>query len=100
MKNKKNVLFALGMAQKAGKIASGDTAVQYAVKSGKALLVLLAEDASENSRRDIVNMGKSYEVPVVIALTKAEMGQAIGKAQRTAAAVLDKNFYKMIIKEF
>ena len=100
MTNKKNVLFALGMAQKAGKLASGDTAVQYAVKSGKALVVLLAEDASENSRKDILNMGKNYEIPVIVTLTKAEIGQAIGKAQRTAVAVIDKNFYKMIIKEF
>lgn len=100
MKNKKNVLFALGLAQKAGKLASGDTAVQYAVKAGKAFVIILAEDASENSRKDIINMGKNYDTPVLTGLTKAELGQAIGKAQRTAIAVLDINFHKMISKEF
>ena len=35
MNNDRSVIFALGLAQKAGKIASGDFAVKSALKGGK-----------------------------------------------------------------
>ena len=44
-----NVAFALGLAQKAGKTASGDTAVRAALKSGKVKVLVLAQDAAPNS---------------------------------------------------
>ncbi len=45
------VTFALGLAQKAGKLASGDYAVRSALKNGKAKLLLVAADAAENSKK-------------------------------------------------
>ena len=41
------ILSSLGLAQKAGCIASGEYAVEKAVKGGLASLVIVAEDASE-----------------------------------------------------
>ena len=38
-----NVAFALGLAQKAGKTASGDLAVRAALKSGKVKVLVLAQ---------------------------------------------------------
>ena len=35
-------------------------------------------------------------IPVVEALTREELGHAIGKAQRTAVVILDNNFAKML----
>lgn len=48
-----NVAFALGLAQKAGKVASGDFAVRSALKSGKAKLLIVAADAAPNSKKDM-----------------------------------------------
>ena len=45
MTQKNSVLSMLGLAAKAGKIASGEFSVEKAVKSGKAFLVMIAEDA-------------------------------------------------------
>ena len=49
MKNNNKVLSLLGLATKAGKIASGEFSTEKSVKSGKGFLVLVAADASENS---------------------------------------------------
>ncbi len=48
-----NIAFALGLAQKAGKVASGDFAVRSALKSGKAKLLVVATDAAPNSKKDM-----------------------------------------------
>ena len=42
----------LGLAMKAGKVSSGEFATEQAVKSGSAYLVILAETASANTRRN------------------------------------------------
>ena len=54
MKNNNKVLSLLGLATKAGKIASGEFSTEKSVKSGKGFLVLVAADASENTRKNSV----------------------------------------------
>ena len=51
MKNNNKVLSLLGLATKAGKIASGEFSTEKSVKSGKGFLVLVAADASENTKK-------------------------------------------------
>lgn len=92
------VTFALGLAQKAGKLASGDYAVRSALKTGKAKLLLVAADAAENSKKDMYFMAELSGTPVVECLSRDEMGRSIGKAKRTAVVVLDNNFANMINK--
>ncbi len=89
------VTFALGLAQKAGKLASGDYAVRSALKNGKAKLLLVAADAAE---KDMYFMAEMSDTPVVECLTRDELGWAIGKAKRTAVVVLDNSFANMINK--
>ncbi len=93
-----NVAFALGLAQKAGKVASGDFAVRSALKSGKAKLLVVATDAAPNSKKDMYYLAEVAGVTVVELLTRDELGFAIGKAKRTALAITDTNFAKMINK--
>ena len=94
-----NVAFALGLAQKAGKVASGDFAVRSALKSGKAKLLVVAEDAAPNSKKDMYYLAEVAGVEVVELLTRDELGYAIGKAKRTAVVITDTNFAKMIKKK-
>ena len=82
----------LGMAMKAGKTASGEFAVEKAIKDGTARLVLVAEDASENSRKLFVNKCTYYQIPYCVFGTKETLGKAIGKEYRSAIAVLDPGF--------
>ena len=93
-----NVAFALGLAQKAGKVASGDFAVRSALKSGKAKLLVVATDAAPNSKKDMYYLAEVAGVEVVELLTRDGLGFAIGKAKRTALAITDLNFAKMIKK--
>lgn len=93
-----NVSFALGLAQKAGKAASGDYAVRSALKGGKARLLLVASDAAPNSKKDMYYLAGQAGVPVMEMLTRDELGYAIGKARRTAVAILDSNFAGMLMK--
>ena len=93
------VLSSLGMAQRAGRVASGELAVEKAVKSFRAHLVIVAEDASELTKKKIRNMASFYEVPVLIYGTKETLGQSLGKEMRASAAVLDPGFADSIIKK-
>ena len=58
-----NVLRMVGIATKAGKVASGEFMTENAVKSGIASLVIVAEDASENTKKKFQNMCEFYENP-------------------------------------
>ena len=60
------VLSLLGLATRAGKIKSGSFLTEQAVKAGKAYLVLIAGDASENTKKKLSNMCSFYEVPAQI----------------------------------
>ena len=64
MKNNNKVLSLLGLATKAGKIASGEFSTEKSVKSGKGFLVLVAADASENTKRNWENSAARNFVPV------------------------------------
>jgi len=86
----------LGFARRAGKVAAGTEATLAAVKSGRAKLVLVAEDSSENSRKEIINKTEHYRLPVLMVTTRKELGEAIGLSPRSAVAVLDQGFGKAI----
>lgn len=90
--------FALGMAQKAGKAASGDFAVRSALKSGRVKLLVIAVDTAPNTKKDLYYMAQQFRVEAVELGTKAGLGSAIGKAQRTAVALTDVNFANMLKK--
>lgn len=88
----------LGMAMRAGKTASGEFSTEKSVKSGRAMLVIVPEDASDNTKRLFSNMCKFYEVPDCVFGTKEELGNAIGKGQRSSLAITDEGFAKAILK--
>ncbi len=91
MKNDR-FLSMLGLAARAGKVASGEFSAEKAVKEGKAYLMIIAEDASDNTKKRFVNMCTYYEVPYLIAYDKDTLGYSIGRQMRTSAAVTDGNF--------
>ena len=95
---KDKVLNLIGLAQKAGKVVSGEFMTEKAVKTGEAALVILAEDASENTQKKFRNMCEFYEVPLYILSDKETLGHAIGKEFRASLAVQDWNFAEAIRK--
>ena len=96
MKNNNKVLSLLGLATKAGKVASGEFSTEKSVKTGKGFLVL---DASQNTRKKFQNMCDFYEVPIYFIANKEELGRFCGKEFRASLAVQDENFAKAMLKE-
>ena len=86
------VLSMLGLAAKAGTIASGEFSTEKSVKEGKAFLVIVAEDASDNTKKHFRDMTTFYEVPMYVYATKELLGHAIGKEFRASLAVNSENF--------
>lgn len=93
------ILSNLGLAQKAGQIASGEFSVEKAVKSGLAHLVIVASDASDNTKKKMSNMTTFYEVPIFYYASKDELGNCIGKEYRSMVAVLHPGFADSIQKQ-
>ncbi len=95
----KKVYAMLGMAMKAGKVASGEFSTEKSVKSGQAQLVIVSEDASDNTKKLFSNMCGFYKVPKCFFGTKEELGHAIGKAIRASLAITDEQFARAISKK-
>jgi ribosomal protein L7Ae-like RNA K-turn-binding protein len=97
---KQNKVFSLiGLATKAGKIVSGEFSTEKAVKSNGASLVIVAEDASDNTKKMFRNMCTYYKVPLYFFGAKDSLGHAIGKEVRASLAVLDEGFAKAMVKQ-
>lgn len=88
----------IGLATRARKIVSGEFSTEKAVKTRSAFLVLVAEDASDNTKKLFQDKCAYYEVPVRIFGTKAELGAAMGKELRASVAITDLNFATQIMK--
>lgn len=96
---KDKVLSLVGLAMKAGMVASGEFMTEREVKTGRAALVIVAEDASDNTKKKFTNMCTFYEVPLHFYSDKVTLGHAIGKEFRASLAILDEGFSKGIIKQ-
>jgi len=80
----------IGLARRAGKLIWGEDTVLEAIRSGKAQLVLIAGDASDNTKKLFNDKCSYYRVKVFEYGTKADFGHA-------SMAVVDKNFSDAII---
>lgn len=83
------VLSMIGIAAKSGNVVSGEFSTEKAVKSMKAYLVIVSEEASENTVKMFTNMTNYYEVPLYRFGTKEELGRCIGKEFRASLAIVD-----------
>ena len=92
------VLSLLGLATRSRNVVSGGFATEEAVKGGKACLVIIAEDASDNTRKKYSNMCEFYKVPYEYYSEKDILGHAIGKEERSCLAVTDAGFADSIQK--
>ena len=94
----KKLYAMLGMAQKAGKLASGEFSTEKAVKEGHARLVVVAGDASENTKKMFRNMCAYYQVPCCSFSDKETLGERIGKEFRASLAIKDAGMAKAVCR--
>lgn len=86
----------LGLANRARKIVSGEGLVVKEVQLKRAKLVLLAQDASENTKKKITDKCSYYHIPLLLVEDRYTLGQAIGKDARVVVAVTDDGFAKKL----
>ena len=91
-------LSLLSLATKAGKTKSGEFLTEQEVKTGNAWLVIVAGDASNNTKKKFRNMCSFYEVPIYIYGDKNTLGHAMGKEFRASLAVVDEGLANGIMK--
>ena len=87
----------LGLSAKAGKAASGAFAAEKAIKSGEAVLAIIAGDASDNTKKLYEGMCGSSGIKLVSYGTKELLGRAVGKDERTIIAITDEGFAKGLL---
>jgi len=93
-----NAFALLGLAQRAGKLASGFDAVHRAVVRGRAKLIILSIDASARTAERTRRIAGEYGVPCIAWATMQELGQAVGKPDRAVVALLDEGFASAVRK--
>ncbi len=92
-------LSMIGIAAKSGKVLSGEFSTEKAVKTMKAHLVIVAEDASDNTKKRFSNMTDYYDTPIFFFGTKEELGKHIGKEFRASLAITDENLAKAVTQK-
>lgn len=82
----------LGLAHRAGFIASGAMQTEKALLSGRCRLLLVAVDTATETKKRVESMAKQTGTPTLEALTKLQLGTAVGKSPKAALAVTDSGF--------
>ena len=88
----------LGLCQRAGKCKSGEFAVEKSIKSGKSFLVIIPEDASDNTKKKFKNMTTYRSVPYQELGTKETLGHQLGRSERSSISIEDQGFAQAMIK--
>jgi ribosomal protein L7Ae-like RNA K-turn-binding protein len=91
-------LSMLGFAMKSGKIITGDDTCEMFMKKGKIKLLIVAADASENTKDKFRSKTTQYNVQLIEVSTKEELSQAIGKFNRAVIGITDRKFTNSLIQ--
>lgn len=83
---------ALGFAQAAGRLASGDMAVTRELHKGNVHLVIIAADSGQRTVRRFRQMCEDQGVPWRRWGSKNELGRLLGRPARSVVGVLDPDF--------
>ncbi len=85
----------LGLATCARKVATGET-VLTKIRNNEASLVIIANDASDNTKKKLVDKCTFYNVEYRFFGDIDTISRATGKNNRVALAILDRGFSKKI----
>jgi len=92
------IMGLLGLAQRAGKVIAGATAVANELRRPREILLIFAEDFSAATKEKLL-ASASRRPQVLQAGTMAEWGKYLGRRPVGVIAVSDKNFVAGILKK-
>ncbi|MBP5289524.1 MAG: ribosomal L7Ae/L30e/S12e/Gadd45 family protein [Clostridia bacterium] len=88
---------SLGLVRRAGKLTVGAPLVLEDLRRGKAKLVILARDVSENGKKKILALAGHRGVPVrESAMTKSDLAHAVGVSRSVAAVCVPAEFLALV----
>lgn len=93
------ILSLLGIAMRGRRLVSGEFQTLEAIRKGSAMLVIIAEDASNNTKKLFADKCSYYHVPLECYGTGDELGRAVGKDLRSSLGVCDAGLADAIIKQ-
>ncbi len=93
MNNSKKLSNLLGLAQRAGRVISGEELVVKAIQTGQAQLIFLAKDAGSNLTKKVTDKSNYYNIEVYTVFSALELSIAIGR-NRKVLAIVDTGFSK------
>ena len=93
MTNLERLSHLIGLAQRAGKVISGEGLVVKAIQSQQVALVFLANDAGPNVTKKVTDKSNYYNVEVSTVFNALELSAALGKP-RKVVAIADAGFSK------
>lgn len=88
----------LSLTMRAGKLSLGEDKALSAIQSGKAQLLLLADDAGSNTEKKFLDKSAFYQIPVLRPADRIRIGNAIGKKNTVVLAVTDSGFKEQLLK--
>lgn len=89
----------VGLAYRARKVTVGTDLTLTDLRKGKVFLVILAQDASDLTKKKVHDKGKFYHVEVIESLTSLEISQAIGKKDIKVIGITDRGFSQLLMNE-
>ena len=90
------LLNMIGLARRAGKVSTGAFVCEKMIKSRRARLVILARDASENTKKAVTDSCRFYDIRVIEIADMESLGHITGGGDRAVVSVNDNNFAKAI----
>lgn len=97
MENNNKFLSILSLCQRAGRLSSGELACEVSIKERNAHLIIIAEDATENTKKKFSNSSKFYNIEIITMFSKAQLGWAIGKDYRAVITINDEGFKNKLL---
>lgn len=95
------ILSMIGLAKRAGMITSGAQQCEKNIRTGKAQLIIIAKDISDNGRKAITDSCRHYSVKYIEYSDMYTLGSAIGsQGVRTVISVNDKNFADAVLTKY
>ena len=90
--NNDKALRLIGLCRRSGNCACGATQAEYAIKTGKAKLLIITEDCGSATKEKFAGFAERNQVKCMIAFDKQTLGKAVSYKELSLACITDENF--------
>ncbi len=89
----------IGLAYRARKITLGTEMTIESLRKRNLYVIVLANDASELTKKKVRDKAKTYETPVIEDLNSLDLSRAVGKTDIKVIGITDKGFSQLLIDQ-